>query len=103
MGSTGLWCAVLVLSKFPELFDTFFIIVNKKQLLFLHWYHHITVLLYSWFSYAGKSPTGGFFTGINFSVHALMYFYYFLMTVKLKPKWFQSIYVTIAQLIQMFA
>jgi elongation of very long chain fatty acids protein 6 len=65
-GSTGLWVQLFVLSKFPyvtqacrifsssidllldsptqlhivhsELFDTFFIVVHKKPLIFLHWY-----------------------------------------------------------------
>ncbi len=31
-----------------------------------------------------------------------MYGYYFLTAVKRKPKWFKSIYVTIAQISQMF-
>lgn len=101
-GSTGLWLSLFVMSKFPELLDTFFIVVNKKQLIFLHWYHHITVLLYSWFAYAAKSPTGAFFTGMNYAVHAMMYFYYFLTTIKMKPKSFRPIYVTTAQISQMF-
>lgn len=30
-----------------------------------------------------------------------MYFYYFLMAVKLKPKWFNSIWITVSQISQM--
>ena len=30
-----------------------------------------------------------------------MYFYYFLMAVKLKPKWFNSMYITVSQISQM--
>lgn len=30
-----------------------------------------------------------------------MYFYYFLMAVKAKPKWFNGIYITMAQISQM--
>lgn len=30
-----------------------------------------------------------------------MYFYYFLMAVKCKPKWFNSMYITVSQISQM--
>ena len=30
-----------------------------------------------------------------------MYFYYFLMAVKCKPKWFNSIWITVSQISQM--
>lgn len=75
-GSTGLWVQLFVLSKFPELLDTFFIVIHKKPLIFLHWYHHITVLLYCWHSYVTTSPSGLFFVVMNYSVHAVMYGYY---------------------------
>jgi elongation of very long chain fatty acids protein 6 len=38
---------------------------------------------------------------MNFAVHALMYFYYFLMAVKRKPKWFNPVWITVAQISQM--
>lgn len=101
-GSTGLWVQLFILSKFPELIDTFFIVVHKKPLIFLHWYHHVTVLLYCWHSYVTTSPSGLFFVVMNYSVHAVMYGYYFLMAVKLRPKWFNPIIVTFMQLSQMF-
>lgn len=101
-GSTGLWVQLFVFSKFPELFDTYFIVAHKKPLIFLHWYHHITVLLYCWHSYATTSPAGLFFVVMNYSVHAVMYGYYFLMAVKMRPRWFNPIFVTIMQLSQMF-
>ena len=101
-GSTGLWVQLFILSKFPELIDTFFIVIHKKPLIFLHWYHHITVLLYCWHSYVTTSPSGLFFVVMNYSVHAVMYGYYFLMAVKMRPKWFNPIVVTFMQLSQMF-
>lgn len=100
-GMTGLWVQLFVLSKFPELLDTFFIVIHKKPLIFLHWYHHITVLLCCWYSYAASSPVGLFFCFMNYGVHAVMYGYYFLMVMKWKPKWFNSVYITIAQISQM--
>lgn len=101
-GSTGLWVQLFILSKFPELFDTLFIVIHKKPLIFLHWYHHITVLLYCWHSYVTTSPSGLFFVVMNYSVHAVMYGYYFLMAKKMRPKWFNPMVVTFMQLSQMF-
>merc|ERR1712157_61648 len=100
-GSTGLWVQLFILSKFPELFDTFFIVIHKKPLIFLHWYHHITVLLYCWHSYVTTSPPGIFFVVMNYSVHASMYGYYFLMAIKMRPKWFNPIVITMFQISQM--
>jgi elongation of very long chain fatty acids protein 6 len=100
-GSTGLWVQLFILSKFPELIDTFFIVIHKKPLIFLHWYHHITVLAYCWHSYVTKSPAGLFFVVMNYCVHAIMYGYYFLMAIKMKPKWMNAMFVTTAQISQM--
>ena len=57
----GLWLFLFVMSKFPELIDTAFIVLKKGDLIFLHWYHHITVLLFCWQSYATRSSTGIYF------------------------------------------
>lgn len=99
-GSTGLWVQMFILSKFPELFDTFFILIHKKKLIFLHWYHHITVLLYCWHSYVTHTPSGIFFVNMNYGVHSVMYFYYFLMAIKIRPPW--AMMVTFLQISQMF-
>lgn len=100
-GSSGLWVQLFILSKFPELVDTFFIVIHKKPLIFLHWYHHITVLLYCWHSYVTTSPPGIFFVVMNYTVHASMYGYYFLMAMKLRPKWFNPMIITTFQISQM--
>jgi elongation of very long chain fatty acids protein 6 len=84
-----------------ELIDTFFIVIHKKPLIFLHWYHHITVLLYCWHSYVTTSPPGISFVVMNYSVHASMYGYYFLMAMKLRPKWFNPMIITGFQISQM--
>ena len=104
------FCGILCLTLFillshltytSELLDTLFIVIHKKPLILLHWYHHISVLLYCWHAYTTKAPGGIFFSTMNYAVHAIMYFYYFLMAVKRKPKWFKSIWITLAQISQM--
>ena len=34
---SSFWASVFVLSKVPELGDTFFILLRKQPLIFLHW------------------------------------------------------------------
>jgi len=99
--ASGLWVQLFIYSKIPELFDTFFIIVRKKPLIFLHWYHHITVLLFCWHSYATEASTGLFFVSMNYSVHAMMYGYYYLMAINSKPRWLNPSLITICQITQM--
>lgn len=90
-------------NNFPlsELLDTFFIVIHKKPLIFLHWYHHISVLLYCWQAYVSKAPVGIIFCVMNYAVHAFMYFYYFLMAIHKKPKFINAVYITVAQISQM--
>ena len=38
----------------------------------LHSYHHITVLLYCWHSYASRISSGLWFGTMNYFVHSLM-------------------------------
>ena len=46
---TALWHFLFLISKVAELGDTVFIVLRKSPLHLLHWYHHITVLVYSWY------------------------------------------------------
>lgn len=100
-GASGLWVFIFIWSKFFELIDTVFIIAHKKPLIFLHWYHHITVLLYAWFGYIAGAPSGPLFGPVNVSVHTVMYGYYFLMAIRRKPKWLNPIWITVFQIVQM--
>lgn len=100
-GPTSLWGLIFAWSKFFELIDTFFIIVRKKNLMFLHWYHHITVLICCWHTIVSGTPAGFIFSVVNYAVHSVMYFYYFLMAIKCRPKWFNPKVITVAQILQM--
>jgi len=63
-------------------------------------YHHVTVLLFTWFTYSNENP-GIIFIAMNYSVHAVMYSYYWLAIVKKVPDWFPTWLITLAQIAQM--
>ncbi|KAG7492565.1 hypothetical protein MATL_G00015720 [Megalops atlanticus] len=95
------WAYAFVLSKAPELGDTVFIVLRKQRLIFLHWYHHATVLLYSWYSYKDQVAGGGWFMTMNYLVHSLMYSYYAARAAGVRvPRRFAML-VTATQIAQM--
>lgn len=98
---SGFWTFMFVLSKLPELGDTVFIVLRKQPLIFLHWYHHITVLLYSWFSYTEYTSSARWFIVMNYCVHSIMYSYYALRAMKYKPPRQIAMVITTLQLLQM--
>ncbi|XP_045187613.2 elongation of very long chain fatty acids protein 6-like [Mercenaria mercenaria] len=100
---SSFWGCVFALSKVVELGDTVFIVLRKQQLIFLHWYHHITVLIYVWYSYPDHIGTARYFMVMNYTVHSVMYSYYTLRVLKYRlPKWI-SMLITSLQLVQMFS
>lgn len=99
-GPPGLWATLFVVSKYFELLDTAFLVLRKRKVGFLHWYHHCTVLLYCWHAFIWELSTGIYFITMNFSVHTIMYFYYFLAAVCSRPPpW--ALLVTVLQISQM--
>lgn len=98
---TSFWTGLFILSKIIELGDTVFIVLRKQPLIFLHWYHHITVLIYSWYSFAQQTGNGRWFICMNYAVHAVMYSYYALRALKFKVPNQVRIVITLLQLMQM--
>jgi len=98
-GPIAFWVYVFLLSKYYEFLDTFFIVIKKNPLIFLHWYHHILTLLITW---AGIKYGVGFqYMALitNTFVHIIMYWYFFLTSQGVKNIWWKP-YLTIAQMIQ---
>jgi len=98
---TALWTWFFVLSKLPELVDTVFIVLRKQQLIFLHWYHHVTVLWFAWYSYSEFTSTCRWFMVMNYTVHALMYSYYAVKALKIPVPKVLAMVITSLQLLQM--
>ncbi|VWU51714.1 fatty acid elongation protein, GNS1/SUR4 family, putative [Hepatocystis sp. ex Piliocolobus tephrosceles] len=99
-GAVGLWICLFILSKYLELADTLFLVLRNKKINLLHWFHHSTVLLYTWDTYYMEMPAGFTFILINAFVHTIMYGYYFFSTLFSKPLRC-NVYVTILQITQM--
>jgi hypothetical protein len=82
--NAGLWVFLFIVSKIPELVDTLFLALRKKPIILLHWYHHITVMIYCWYAGYLTIMTGLWFAAMNLCVHSVMYFYYFLQALDIR-------------------
>ncbi|VDM95336.1 unnamed protein product [Thelazia callipaeda] len=107
-GVTGFWTKMFALSKYFSIFsliaefgDTAFIVLRKRPLLFLHWYHHVTVLVYTWHAYKDHTASGRWFIWMNYTVHAFMYTYYALKAMRLRLPKVAAMMVTVLQILQM--
>lgn len=104
LGKTGLlyWSYLFALSKYVELVDTLWLILKRRNVMFLHWFHHATVLLFTWFAEYNRLSVGVVFILVNAFVHTLMYFYYFVMALKYRVPSAIALAITTIQILQMF-
>ncbi len=96
------WLTIFTFSKVVEFGDTLFIVLRKSPLLFLHWYHHVTVCLFTWYGAAAQltDSTGHWFSWMNFGVHSAMYSYYLVKSTGVRLPRVMSTFVTLLQLVQ---
>merc|ERR1712032_247631 len=78
----GFFVMLFIYSKVAELLDTVLLLLAKKPVIALQWWHHSTVLLYCWHSYSNVIATGIWFAAMNYSVHAVMYGYFAITATK---------------------
>nr|KAJ3403374.1 hypothetical protein HK105_004095 [Polyrhizophydium stewartii] len=86
------------LSKFVELFDTVILVLKKKPVIFLHWYHHAIVILmvWSWLQFDVAFATQGMIA--NTLIHVFMYYYYYASSLG-QNVWYKK-YITTGQIVQ---
>lgn len=89
-----------LVSKYVELLDTFFIIFSRKQIGFLHVYHHIVTLIFTRMNFLSMIHASIFFVWMNSLVHTIMYAYYAATCLGLRFKY--KYCITILQIVQMF-
>ena len=91
---------LFVLSKMVEFGDTFFIIIRKTPLSFLHVYHHMTACIISWRSLAIKSAPAHWYCALNYGVHMIMYSYFVVKSTGFRIPKMVALGVTVLQLLQ---
>ena len=100
---TALWAFLFTFTKVLELVDTFFIVLRKQKLLFLHWYHHISVMCFGWnLSYGHRIASAQSFLALNCFVHSIMYTYYAIRASgRYRPPIWVNMAITLLQISQM--
>ena len=92
------------LSKALEFVDTLFIVLRKKPLIFLHYYHHVVTMLFCWYcnqTVHRYGCHGFFFAAVNLFVHSVMYTYYALMAMRIRVPTPIARMITVVQIVQM--
>jgi len=98
VGLFGYWRYHYYLSKFYELLDTVILVLKKKNLIFLHVYHHAIMLYVSWIWISANYTIAWWGVMTNSLVHVFMYYYYFVATMGVNPWWKR--YITSGQIVQ---
>ncbi|EFC50581.1 predicted protein [Naegleria gruberi] len=95
------WAYIFALSKYLELFDTVLLVIKHpdRKVPFLHWFHHLTVLCFTWYAVYTQYAVGYCFIIMNSLIHTFMYYYYALTELGFRPSW--NFLLTIGQISQM--
>lgn len=100
VGPLYFWSYLYYLSKYVELFDTLYIAAkgSMKGWGGLQVYHHAGVMFMAWWwlEYVQTLQFLGLL--FNTSVHVIMYYYFYLRSVNIKPWWRK--YITMYQITQ---
>jgi hypothetical protein len=99
-GRCGYFVWLFTLSKVVELGDSFFLVLRKRPLSFLQYYHHALTLVYCWFSYCEQPSFNRVGTVLNFGVHSIMYSYFLLRSLRVVLPAFVARCVTGIQILQ---
>ncbi|NXS28160.1 ELOV6 protein, partial [Pomatostomus ruficeps] len=96
-----LWMYLFALSKLVELGDTLFIVLRKKKLIFVHWYHHLGTVILSWCGYKNMAIGMGWNAALNLSIHTITYAYYTVTATGIRVPSSIAMTITTSQIVQM--
>jgi len=86
------------LFKFYELIDTYFMVLSKKNIEFLHIYHHTATYWLCFTQLNGNTSVQWFVISFNLFVHVVMYYYYARAAMGAQIWWKK--YLTTLQIVQ---
>lgn len=95
------WAWTFYISKFYEFVDTWLLLARRIKPIFLQTYHHIGAVVAMYLLLEARFPGVWIFVVLNSFIHSLMYSYYALTTVGIRPPMKQLI--TSLQIIQFFS
>ncbi|KAK6042016.1 GNS1/SUR4 family protein [Cooperia oncophora] len=98
--STGFWGWAFVMSKAPELGDTLFLVLRKKPVIFMHWYHHALTFVYAAICYSEHQAWARWSLALNLTVHTIMYFYFGVRAMKIETPRPVAKFITTIQIAQ---
>ncbi|NWZ65937.1 ELOV6 protein, partial [Acrocephalus arundinaceus] len=98
-----LWMYLFVRSKLVEMGDTLFIVLRKKKLTFVHWYHHLIAMGLGWYGYKNMAVAMGWLAALNLTIHSLTYAYYTVTAMGIRVPRPIAMLITTAQMVQMTA
>ncbi|TMS37765.1 hypothetical protein L596_004631 [Steinernema carpocapsae] len=97
---TGYWGWMFVMSKAPELGDTLFLVLRKKPVIFMHWYHHALTFLYATITYNETQAWSRWSLALNLTVHTVMYFYFGVRALGITTPKPVAKFITTIQIVQ---
>lgn len=92
------WVYIFYLTKPYEFIDTFIMIFKKRELNFLHVWHHCTTFLLVWVTQVQEMNIQWISVSANCLVHSFMYYYYFIASLGMQVWWKR--YLTLLQIMQ---
>lgn len=98
--STGWWGWMFVMSKAFELGDTLFLVLRKRPVIFVHWYHHALTFVYAQITYSELQAWCRWSLPLNLIVHTVMYFYFAVRAMHFKTPRYVAKFITSIQIIQ---
>jgi len=98
--SAGYWTFLWCVSKIPELLDTIFIVLRKRPLMFMHWYHHALTGYFAFVTYHEENAYLIWVVWLNYLVHSFMYSYYMLRSLRFRVPPQVARAITFGQIVQ---